>query len=101
MNTHSLIRRFCHSSMCQFAAITLLVLSYRSFVFYGEIHEAAKAGDLPKVKAMLKDDPALVSSKEDRFGCTPLHEAASAQRRTQRCGGITPRQPRRHQCQIE
>ena len=40
-----------------------------------QIHDAAKAGDLAKVKALLKEDPDLVSTK-DSNGETPLHTAA-------------------------
>ena len=43
--------------------------------FCGEIHDAAKNGDLEKVKALLKTNPALVFSKDDA-GFTPLHWAA-------------------------
>ncbi len=39
------------------------------------IHDAAKAGDLEKVKALLKDHPDLVFSRDD-VGKTPLHWAA-------------------------
>jgi ankyrin repeat protein/beta-lactamase regulating signal transducer with metallopeptidase domain len=39
------------------------------------IHDTAKTGDLAKVKAMLKDNPDLISSK-DSEGKTPLHVAA-------------------------
>ena len=44
--------------------------------FCGEIHDAAKRGDLEKVKALLKDNPNLVFSKDDD-GMTPLHWAAN------------------------
>ncbi len=44
-------------------------------VFCGEIHDAAQRGDLAKVKALLKDNPELVFSK-DTNGVTPLHFAA-------------------------
>jgi ankyrin repeat protein len=43
--------------------------------FWGEIHDAAKNGDLAKVVAMLQADPSLVS-KTDSYGATPLHWAA-------------------------
>jgi ankyrin repeat protein len=43
--------------------------------FCGEIHDAAKSGDLEKVKELLKDNPDLVASK-DNYGATPLHWAA-------------------------
>ena len=42
----------------------------------GEIHDAAKAGDLEKVKALLKDHFDLVFNK-DNDGRSPLHWAAS------------------------
>jgi ankyrin repeat protein len=43
--------------------------------FCGPIHDAAKAGDLVKVKVLLKENPELVSIK-DSNGNTPLHLAA-------------------------
>jgi ankyrin repeat protein len=43
--------------------------------FGGEIDDAARNGDLEKVKTLLKDHPDLVSSK-DSIGQTPLHWAA-------------------------
>jgi ankyrin repeat protein len=43
--------------------------------FCGEIHDAAKSGDLEKVKALLKENPDLLISKNDK-GNTPLHFAA-------------------------
>lgn len=44
-------------------------------VFCGEIHDAAKRGELAKVKGLLKDNPDLVFSK-DTNGVTPLFFAA-------------------------
>ena len=41
----------------------------------GEIHEATRAGDLPKVQRLLAGDPALVNAR-DIAGMTPLHLAA-------------------------
>ena len=57
------------------------ILAWSNLAFCGEIHDAAKAGDLAKVKALLKDNPDLVSSKTtDKssylFGGTPLDYAA-------------------------
>ncbi|HEY1787158.1 MAG TPA: ankyrin repeat domain-containing protein [Verrucomicrobiae bacterium] len=43
--------------------------------YCGEIDDAARMGDLAKVKALLKENPALVSSTVFD-GWTPLHEAA-------------------------
>ena len=54
----------------------LAVLVWSSLAFCGEIHDAAKNGDLEKVKALLKANPDLVFSKDDKFGGTPLHLAA-------------------------
>ena len=56
------------------AAVTLVALVWSSLAFCGEIHDAAKAGDLAKVKALLNANPDLISSK-DTNGLTPLHDA--------------------------
>lgn len=40
----------------------------------GEIHDAASAGDLPKVQELIKDHPEWVNLRE--LGTTPLHQAA-------------------------
>jgi hypothetical protein len=53
----------------------LVVLLCSTPAFCGEIHDAARDGDLAKVKALLKENPALVFSR-DRDGETPLHWAA-------------------------
>jgi hypothetical protein len=57
------------------AAVILVALAWSNLAFCGEIHDAAKAGDLEKVKSLLKTSPDLVSSK-DNDGATPLHTAA-------------------------
>lgn len=44
--------------------------------FCGPIHEAARSGDVKTVEALLKAHPDLVSSKEEKYGQTPLHIAA-------------------------
>lgn len=56
--------------------ILLTALVASSFAFCGEIHQAAKDGNLEKVKALLQTNPRLVSSK-DEDGRTPLHWAAA------------------------
>jgi len=58
----------------------LAALAWSGPVFGNEIHDAAKNGDLAKVQALLKSNPDLVSSKDDR-GMTPLHWAASEGRK--------------------
>ena len=78
MNTHSSFSRFCHSPIPRRAAILLVALACSSLGFGGEIDDAAKAGDLEKVKALLKGNPDSVSSKDENYGATPLHFAAYA-----------------------
>jgi ankyrin repeat protein len=51
------------------------VNSGKAPAFWGEIHDAAKNGDLGKVTAMIQADPTLVF-KKDSYGATPLHWAA-------------------------
>jgi ankyrin repeat protein len=75
MNLHSSSSRFFHSRVIYYAAILVLALFSSSFAFCGPIHDAARRGDLKKVKALLAADPTLVSSK-DKEGNTPLHIAA-------------------------
>jgi hypothetical protein len=55
--------------------IALFVCASCAIGFCGEINDAARTGDLPKVKALLKENPALVSSTAFD-GWTPLYEAA-------------------------
>jgi ankyrin repeat protein len=75
---HSFFSRLSHSPIPHRTAVTLvtlIVLAWSSLAFCGEIHDAARAGDLAKVKALLNDNPKLVFSKDDN-GTTPLHLAA-------------------------
>jgi ankyrin repeat protein len=68
--------RFSHSPI-PLLSVTLAMLSWGSLAFCGQIHYAAKGGDLNKIKILLKVDPALVSSKDkDHYDYTPLHYAA-------------------------
>jgi len=64
MNLHSSSSRFFHSRVIYYAAILVLALFSSSFAFCGPIHDAARRGDLKKVKALLAADPTLVSSKD-------------------------------------
>jgi ankyrin repeat protein len=50
-------------------------LACTSLAFGGPIHEAARKGDLNKVKSLLQSDPKLVSDVDSK-GDTPLHVAA-------------------------
>jgi hypothetical protein len=54
----------CHSPILRRAAVTLVALAWTTLAFGGEIHDAAKSGDLEKVKTLLKDNPGLVSSQD-------------------------------------
>jgi ankyrin repeat protein len=76
-NRHSFINKLCHSPIRRRAAVLLVLLVWSSRAFGGEIHDAAKRGDLEKVKALLKANPNWVSRK-DPDGMTPLHKAAGA-----------------------
>jgi ankyrin repeat protein len=62
------------------AAVLLVMLFAMAWGYRAagdEIHDAARDGDLAKVKALLQHDPSLVFSKGDNyFGGTPLHLAA-------------------------
>jgi hypothetical protein len=49
-------------------AVTLVALAWGNLAFCGEIHDAAKAGDLDKVKALLNANPNLISSKDTNAG---------------------------------
>lgn len=68
-------RRLNCSLVSRLLAVTLLALAWCSPAFSGQIHDAAANGDLERVRALLKDDPDLVLSKDDK-GYTPLHWAA-------------------------
>jgi serine/threonine-protein phosphatase 6 regulatory ankyrin repeat subunit B len=75
MNTNSIFSRFCHIPILRLAAVILVALAWSNLAFCGEIHDAAKQGDLEKVKSLLNANPDLVFSK-DSNGDTPLHLAA-------------------------
>jgi len=58
------------------AVFLLAALASGASAFCGPIHDAARDGDLKKVELLLKEQPALVSSKDEKYGQTPLHIAA-------------------------
>jgi ankyrin repeat protein len=68
MNTKALLIRL--------TAMLLIVLGWSIPGICGEIHDAAKAGDLTKVKTLLKVSPDLIGSKDDGNGWGQLHYAA-------------------------
>jgi ankyrin repeat protein len=57
------------------AAVMLIALAWSSLAFCGEIHDAVRNGDLPRVQALLKDNPDLALSR-DKVGRTALQWAA-------------------------
>jgi hypothetical protein len=56
--------RLCSSPIRRRAAVLLVALAWSSLAFCGEIHQAARNGDLAKVEALLKDNPDLVFAKD-------------------------------------
>ncbi len=66
----SLPARFVYAIVVALGAITLATPA-----FCGPIHDAARKGDVKKVKELLASDPKLVNDK-DKDGDTPLHQAA-------------------------
>ncbi|HOW35090.1 MAG TPA: ankyrin repeat domain-containing protein [Candidatus Omnitrophota bacterium] len=52
--------------------LAVLFFVFAAVVFAGEIHEAAKSGDIAKLRSLLDKDPALLYAK-DEMGKTPLH----------------------------
>ena len=74
MNTF--FSRLRHSPIFRCVAIGMVALGCSSLAFCGEIHDAARRGDLERVKTLLKDHPELTFSI-DEYGETPLHLAAS------------------------
>jgi hypothetical protein len=77
MNTFQ-SHRPCFNAHHYFSALVLCLamLAAGMPAFCGPIHDAARAGDLDKVKSLVKQSPDLVSSKDEKFGQTPLHIAA-------------------------
>jgi len=69
--------RTCHFSIPRRALMmsALITLAWSSLAFCGEVHDAARGGDLGKVKALLETSPDLIFSKDDN-GLMPLHYAA-------------------------
>jgi ankyrin repeat protein len=64
-----------HRPVPRVAVVAVLTLVCGAFAFGGPIHDAARKGDANKVKALLQQDPKLLSDK-DKNGDTALHVAA-------------------------
>ena len=54
--------------------MALVLLAWSGIARSGEIHDAAKAGNVAKVKSLLTENPDLVNAG-DKDKWTPLHEA--------------------------
>ena len=65
---------FCRRSLRAFVFAALVIAS-TSMVFGSAIHDAARKGDVKKVKEILASDPKTVN-EQDNNGDTPLHQAA-------------------------
>jgi ankyrin repeat protein len=74
MNINAFLRRLFHSPILRLVIITLMALACSTSAFCGEIHDAAAVGDMARLKALLKDNPELVFSKDSK-GETPLYRA--------------------------
>ncbi|TMQ70105.1 MAG: hypothetical protein E6K81_13360, partial [Candidatus Eisenbacteria bacterium] len=68
------MRRASHAvrSRSPFVLIALLGLLVAVAASAAEIHDAARAGDVSKVQAILKADPTQVGATDEQ-GNTPLH----------------------------
>src|ERR1700694_1431386 len=75
MKTYAHSRQLIHSRLLRLTAAAFVALAFSSFAFCGPIHDAARKGDVNKIKALLQADPKLVSDKDSQ-GNTPLHVAA-------------------------
>jgi ankyrin repeat protein len=75
MKTFPFDRRIIFLRGFRFAAVISFALASASLSFCGPIHDAARKGDVNKIKALLQSDPKLVSDR-DKLGDTPLHSAA-------------------------
>jgi ankyrin repeat protein len=62
----SFFSRALSSRMRRHGVAVIAALAWSGFAFAGELHEAAKTGDPDKVKALLKANADLVSSRDSR-----------------------------------
>ena len=61
-----------HSHVFHFPAVMLFALAMTMPAFCGPIHDAAKSGDIEKVKALLQDNASIHVSSKDEDGIAPL-----------------------------
>jgi TonB family protein len=79
MNTTCFYGFLFYSRISLLTTMLIIMLVWSIPAFCGEIHDAARLGDLAKVKSLLKDNPSLVSSTDNYsdYCYTPLHWAAN------------------------
>jgi ankyrin repeat protein len=75
MNLPSLICSRSSSRTFVLVALALAVAAASTVTFADPIHDAARKGDVGKIKQLLQSDPKAISAK-DKDGDTPLHVAA-------------------------
>jgi TonB family protein len=75
MNISTFLHRLFHSPIPYIAAMLLIAPAWSIPGFCCGIYDAAAAGNLEEISALLEKNPELVSSKDER-GWTPLHAAA-------------------------
>jgi hypothetical protein len=75
-NLHGCLLRLVASRRIGAALLLGAALALSVPGFCGPIHDAARAGDVKKVELLLKTQPNLIASKDEKYGQTPLHVAA-------------------------
>lgn len=75
MNLSFSFRAHSFTHIFAFTALALAVAASGTKSFADPIHDAARKGDVKKIKDILQNDPKAVSAK-DNVGDTPLHLAA-------------------------
>jgi ankyrin repeat protein len=75
MKTYAFVRQISVPWVAGLTTFAFMALALSNPAFCGPIHDAARKGDVNKVKALLQSDPKLASEK-DTQGNTPLHVAA-------------------------
>jgi len=71
-------RPLLHLNLLHRFAVLLIVFALTATApgVCAPIHDAARSGDLAKVKSLLAAHPDLLAAKDDQYGQTPLHIAA-------------------------
>ncbi len=77
-NVLSFFSWLCHYPIPRLAVILLVSMVWSNLAYCSEIHDAAKNGELDKIKTLLIDNPTLVFLKDGwKQDWTPLHWAAA------------------------